>query len=174
MNAKLSKRNLILWKVLWLMRLPSLCGNISTVSRYLTCQLKTMSRGQIFTYWSILKTANISMKGTMYHYNRDLPVQSTKLRLFFRQLLNHSPLCTTHANKKQRRKCKNAGEVPRGAIKSYREFLFYTIYWHNQEKCPVETFITLADIEPGPSPQSITLFLVEAHPNMQAFTYIPS
>ena len=28
---------------------------------------------------------------------------------------------TTHANKKQRRKCKNAGEVPRGAIRSYRE-----------------------------------------------------
>ena len=35
---------------------------------------------------------------------------------------------TTHANKKQRQKCKNAGEVPRGAIKSYREFLFYTTY----------------------------------------------
>ena len=52
---------------------------------------------------------------------------------------------------------------------------FYSIlhiYWYNQEKCPVETFITLADIEPGPSPQSITLFLLEAHPNMQAFIHI--
>ena len=81
---------------------------------------------------------------------------------------------TTQANKKLRKKCKNAGEVPRGAIKSYREFLFYTIFWYNQEKCPVETFITLADIEPGPSPQSITPFLVEAHPNLQSFKYIRS
>ena len=79
---------------------------------------------------------------------------------------------TTHANKKQQQqmqKCRRSSKRCNQELQGVS-----ILYWYNQEKCPVETFITLADIEPGPSPQSITLFLVEAHPNMQAFTYIRS
>ena len=50
-----------------------------------------------------------------------------------------------------------------------------------RKKCPVETFITLADIEPEPSPQYITLFQVEAQvpiymvgPNISHFPFSSS